>query len=69
VAHHEIQKFNHRFIPENEFGKDSDFEFGLFRTYEYKVRSVQVQVIMLIFIDKCDFVFDEWGLSTTRTAS
>jgi hypothetical protein len=35
---------------------------------EYKASSVQVQAIMLIFIDKYDFVFDEWGLSTSRAA-
>jgi hypothetical protein len=35
---------------------------------EYKASSVQLQAIMLIFIDKYDFVFDEWG-SVKNTSS
>jgi hypothetical protein len=35
---------------------------------EYKAGGVQVEAYMLIFIDKYNFVFDEWGLSTTRAA-
>ena len=35
---------------------------------EYKVGIVQVQAIILTFIGKYDFVFDEWSPSTTRAA-